>query len=330
MTQRHDKALVTLAVGEAYLDGFRRHTRPTWEAYCARRGYDLVVLTEPIDRDCDFTRKSVHWQKLLIGLVPRLKDYRHLVWVDGDIVINHRLAPCIVSHLKEDRIGVVDASADFLAADAVYNRHARFLILNYLMTRQLDPQAPKAVVTGGDLSAYYRLLGLHGTRATRFINTGVIVFEPARHARFLAECYARYERDSVDFENTPVSFELQEHDACEYLDTRFNLIWAHVAAKHYPFLFNQAVVGNNRDLLKLCANIAFHNAWFLHFAGGSKSPVIKGAYPLIDDSIDGIPALVFPEAWRRRDEYLRFAALDALGEEGRALGAETKDYLVLF
>ena len=43
------KAIVTMAVGEAYVQAFETHARPNWVRYADRHGYDLFVLTEPID-----------------------------------------------------------------------------------------------------------------------------------------------------------------------------------------------------------------------------------------------------------------------------------------
>jgi hypothetical protein len=322
---RHDKAIVTLAVGEEFVAAFLKTAAPTWKPYCERHGYDLIVLDRPIDPGFDPARKSLHWQKLLIGLLPQLKPYRRLVWLDTDILINYRQAPCIVAACPPERIGVVDISAPFHAADEVMNRYARYLALNYLLTRRRDPETPKAIITDGDLPAYYRRFGLP-ERVERFINTGVMVFEPARHARFLAECYAKYERDFLDFENTPVSYELQVNGLAHYLDPRFNLIWAQAAADHYPFLFNPEFLGQP-GLVRQCVNAVFRNGWFVHFAGGSRNPLIKGAAQKVDHAADSMPALVFPEEWMRRGEFLHLCRLEDLDEERRRLG---DGYMVVY
>ncbi|MCP5366069.1 MAG: hypothetical protein H6907_18090 [Hyphomicrobiales bacterium] len=309
MEQKHDKAIVTLAIGEAYTRNFLQKTYPNWEKYCARHGYDLVMVSEPIDGDCDFARKSFHWQKLLVGLLPQVQAYDRVVWLDGDILINHRLAPCIVAASPADGIGAVDISDVFRRADEHFNLHARFLVLNYLMTRALDPATPDAVVTDGNLAAYHRRFGLTG-EAERFINTGVLVFDPRRDAPFLAEVYARYDRDFVDFENTPLSHDLQVDGRVRYIDRRFNTIWAQVAAEHYPFLFNPALMGERHAALaRLCAHVALRNTWFLHFAGGGGNPLVKGAFETADPDGPGVVEAVFPQAWPGHGEFLQFARL---------------------
>jgi len=329
MTARKDKAIVTLAVGDDYTANFMANVRPTWEPYCEKHGYDLILLTEPIDRDCDFSVKSVHWQKLLIGLLPQLKEYSEIVWMDGDIVINHAIAPCIVSAKSTDKIGVVDISDVFHRMDHTYNLHTRFLLLNYLFARTVDGKTPKAIITDGNLPAYYRKLSFEGD-TKRFINTGVLAFDPNRHGSFLAEVYAKYPNDFMDLENTPLSYELQADDRAEYLDGRFNLIWAQVAAEHYPFLFNPEISAGHQEITRLCVNVAYRNSWFLHFAGGRKNPVIKGAFDLIDANASGVPEFIFPDAWPGLSDFVEYCDLDELNEVRKKLGDEAKRYMDLF
>lgn len=329
MPQTSRKALVTLAIGDDYARSFMANARPTWDKYCDRHGYDLVVLSEPIDKGCDFSKKSIHWQKLLIGLIPQLREYDHLVWVDGDILINYRAAPCVVSALKEDKIGVVDISSDFLQADDVFNLHSRFLLLNHCMSRQLGAATAKTVFTDGDLREFYKVFDL-GDKADRFINTGVLAFSPARHAHWLAEVYAKYRKDFPDFENTPLSYELQAQDRAEYLDGRFNLIWAQEITRNYPFLFNLEIVKRNPELLFLCANTAFRNSWFLHFAGAKKNPVIKEPFRMISQHAESLMQIFFPDDWATRHESMRFCRLADIRELGRELGDDLPNWTISF
>ena len=329
VVQRNEKAVVTLVVGGHYTERFLLRARPTWESYCQKHDYDLILLTEPIDKDCDFSRKSIHWQKLLIGLLPQLKEYRHLVWIDGDVIINYHLAPCIVSTLKENKIGAVDISSVFSRNDFIFNLHTRYLILNYIFCKIIDADTPKAIITDGDLPFYYRRLGFRG-KVGKFINTGVLVFDPNTYGRFLAECYAKYEKDFMDYENTPLSYELQSNDVVEFLNGKFNMIWAQVVAEHYPFLFSQETVKKNKDLFRLCANAAYHNSWFLHFAGGSGNPIVKSAFDLIDHPTAGVPDFVFPDFWPENSDLVEFCKLPDIDETRQRLGDEARTYMNLF
>jgi hypothetical protein len=74
---RPTKVLCSLAVGP-HLQ-LLAAARPTFEAYCARHGYDLVLVTEPLVEG-----RPPSWQK--IELVRRLLERHDLVlWVDSDM-----------------------------------------------------------------------------------------------------------------------------------------------------------------------------------------------------------------------------------------------------
>ncbi len=324
MNRKNDRAIVALAVGDDYVANFMRYAHPTWKPYCERHGYDLILLTNPIDPGWDpaTSKKSVHWQKLLIGTLPELRDYQALAWMDGDILINHRRAPCLFSEVKEGGIGVVDGSDWFTWSDDIFNIHSRYLILNLFMKMKLGGRmpgdVPRVTVTDGDLQSYYRFVGLDG-EATRMINTGLFVFDPNEHGDFLAEVYAKYERDFMDFENTPLSFELQTSGRAEYIDKRFNVVWSKAVAQNYPFLFNPDLLPNHGEVLRLCANATFRNAFFLHFASGAGNPIVKDLYDAVDHESENIIEILFPELWEKRGDCLDLCGLEGLDRSGRGI-----------
>lgn len=322
MERRHGKALVTLAIGDFYLDTLERYCLPTWRPYAEKHGYDLIVLTEPIDPPKEGSRKSLHWQKLLITLLPDIKVYDRVVWLDSDILINAAAAPCIVSQTEEGRIGAVEVTRPHLVPDHPFTLHGRFQALNYHLIRQLAPSAPPAVIGDGDIGTYYRMAGLDPV--ARLINTGVLVFSPADHGDFLAQTYLKYQGDAADYEQTFLSHALQAEDRVAYLDPRFNANWASIAAEHYPFLFDVPTLESSPALLKSCVNTAFRNNWFLHFAGGRKNPLVKRAFALVDPEPASLVEMVHPgEAapvtYLRGPEWERVN--DTLGEIG-------KDYML--
>jgi len=322
MEQKNDRAIVTLAIGDSYVAGFMRHTRPNWDRYCRKHGYDLILLTQPIDPNRDAAQKSIHWQKLLIGMIPQLRNYAQLAWVDTDILINDRMAPCLFSEVRNGGIGVVDVSSSFHRADDIYNLHTRYLILNHLGDRRRGATLPagldRTTITDGSITEYYRFFGFDEP-VERFINTGVLVFSPAAHADFLAEVYCKYDRDFLDMEQTPLSYELQVSGRAEYIDPRFNAVWSAIAAEHYPFLFNETLTPDHAALLRLCVNAAFRNAYFLHFAASANNPIVKGAFEMIDHEADNVAALTFPEQWARRDELIEVCPLKGLDRRGRGI-----------
>ena len=292
------KALVTMAIGEAYQQAFDRLCRPAWTRYADRHGYDLYVLTQPVD---DGGARSVHWQKLLVGLLPDLAAYDFVVWLDADVLVNAHAAPCVVSHVDGERIAVARPLANVTSGEPVGER---FNIMAVKFDRAVGG-------TGG--TPYYvrkpppenRLPGVQdGRRSAWSINTGLIVFRPARHKDFLAACYLGNTADAADgsFEQTPLSYALQADDMVEYVDPRFNAVWGEYAAVHYPFLFDFTFVNAHPHVARLCVNTFFHNNWFCHFAGAARHSITKQMIDMVDQDVPHVLAMLDPDLWADRHQ----------------------------
>ena len=76
--------VVSIVVGEAYLEAFNHYSRARLEAYCQRHGYDLKILTEPIR---DLPGKKFTWQKLLLPECDWWRDYDQVCFMDSDILV---------------------------------------------------------------------------------------------------------------------------------------------------------------------------------------------------------------------------------------------------
>ncbi|CCQ74131.1 hypothetical protein [Magnetospira sp. QH-2] len=301
------KALVTLIIGDSYVEAFEKYIQPTWKPYAEKHGYDIVALTDLIDQDCDLSRKSIHWQKLLIGLHPQLKEYDRLVWIDSDILINYHIAPCIVSaHTGTGIGGVATSPPDWGMGGQAFGRSSLHSIMQQLrICAHRAPPRPVSILQS-NYQDYYRVMGLEGT-ADQMINTGVLVFDPAVHASLLAEVYLKHEKNFIDFEMTPLSFEILEQGLFDPLDERFNMPWSQVVLRHYPFLFNNEFLHAHPDLIVQCVNATFRQSWFLHFAGTSKHPITKLPLHSVDITCPDLPDLVFPDMkdqWREWFEFV--------------------------
>ncbi|WP_207476410.1 hypothetical protein [Arenibaculum pallidiluteum] len=316
-------ALATLVVGEDYRQAFDRLYRPGWEAYCARHGMALVVLGRLLDPAADLGRKSIHWQKLLVASEPELAGFERVVWVDADIMINAAVAPDITEGVPEDRIGVVDATPWMTARDDVFNRYARFLLLDHLRMapkRRRGVDYDIIVVADMTIPDMYRLKGF-ADPVDRYVNSGVFVCSPARHGAFLQGVYEAYDRDVWDFENSAFSYELLRAGLAHFLDPRFNLVWTWHASEHYPFLFDHDRCTAEPGLVGWCVNTAFRNAYFLHLAGGMSKAVAE----LVDPRAANIAELVMPNY----AEAASGIALVSCAEAERAL-AERRDRRLLW
>ena len=71
--QASGTVVVTMAIGSEYQSAFERWYLPSWQDYCRRQGF-RSARDRSTDRPelVDLSRKSLHWQKLLIPSLPAI------------------------------------------------------------------------------------------------------------------------------------------------------------------------------------------------------------------------------------------------------------------
>ncbi len=105
-------------------------------------------------------------------------------------------------------------------------------------------------------SEYYKLARVN-ISTNKFLNTGVLVFQPKIHNKFLKSIYNRYISASTThprgfhFEQSCIGYELQINNLYKETDNRFNAIWS----------LEKASDSN------LTLQDFFDSNFFIHFAG---------------------------------------------------------------
>lgn len=263
---KNTKAIVTITIGDDFIELWRKRCRPNWELYARRHGYDIIVIDAPLDDSERAQMRSPSWQKCLI-LRPEITGrYERVVWIDSDIVINPEEAPCIASSAPPDMVGAVDAFSCPTRA-----------LFSAAMRRYAEIQ-PGIGDLGADPRGYYLEFGLPDG-FERVTQGGVLVLSHA-HRETIERVYYGYEDKGGPqwhFEMRPLSYELLKAGLVHWLDNRFNVSWPIYKSLHYPFLLS----ADARDLplLKSCINITYLNSFFLHFPG-NKYPDMTLVEPL--------------------------------------------------
>ena len=78
--------LVTICIGEKYLQQYNTLFRPSQEKYAIKCGYDFKVITDYIDGP-----KNTHlisFNKILVCDYNWEKEYDFIIFIDADIIIN--------------------------------------------------------------------------------------------------------------------------------------------------------------------------------------------------------------------------------------------------
>lgn len=233
-----------------------------------RHGYDLIVITEPIDTSDLARSRSANWQKLLILERPDISNYERVIWLDSDILINSE-APCITSMCSESSIGVV-LYRDIQDASETALHHERWAAA----ASESAQHIPRNILRKF-FDNYYAAYGLNASTHLRF-NTGVLVLTPRRHASFLKHVYFSHQRDAFDKEQTALNFELVQANCYQVLDRRFNIQVADELLIHYPFIYFRAGdIGefcNNANfgvVAGMCLANIFEKSFFYHSCGSS-------------------------------------------------------------
>ena len=268
------KAIVTLAIGDEFTDMFYGYAHETWQAYATRHGYELIVLEEPVRPEALTNDRPVVFQKLFIFEHPAVKPHDDVVFIDADIIINYRDAPCIVSQHGGNGIGMttIDFDHDWVdpveftafAARSAQSRQDGEPEFQDDMLRQLVLRNLQTID-----SAWQRAV---------FMNAGVLVMNRDRHEKFLTETFDRYDNGEIypGAEQTILTYELLCADSYTRLQDAYNRYWVQVRAAHYPFL----LAGDpDPELRRQCVTAALCNSFFLHFAGPAD---IKDDMRLVD------------------------------------------------
>lgn len=275
------KAIVTLCIGEPYLQTWKNLCRNNWQQYADKHGYDIVCITETLDTSARAEGRSPAWQKCLVLSQDFSDQYERIVWLDSDILINHKSAPCIAAGVPPEKVGAVDASST-PSTDLVR------LALERLYDFWDDPQMYREYET----QEYYTRYNLFPA-FDRMVRTGVMVLSPRHHRELLEAAYDNQETRTDDMRY--ISHRLLKADCVCWIDGRFDPVWLMLKALHYPFLLEKQARSDKlteklkrklfgagddarTELLKACVNTAFQNNYFLHFPG------LLDEMPLVEDS----------------------------------------------
>lgn len=268
-------ALVTLAIGENYLNQWEKLCRKNWEQYANKYGYDIICIDTPLDNSERAQKRSPAWQKCLVLSQNFSKKYERIVWIDSDILINTSNAPCIVKDVPVEKVGAVNAW-QFSTPEGITESMRRIIEV------MKSDGAP--ITFGLTPQAYYAGYGL-SPEFDKIVQSGVMVFSH-QHREILEKIYYSYEdkgRPEWDFEMRPVSYELIKAGCVYWIDHRFNVVWFTYKHLYYPFLIKVSQEKSLEKIFpsleKLCLSSAYANSFFFHLAGG---PPVKDEMALVD------------------------------------------------
>ena len=271
------KAIVTLAIGDRYLQHWKHTCEANWRAYAARHGFDVICIDKPLDDSERARKRSPAWQKCLVLSQEFSQRYERIVWIDSDILINNQAAPAVDAGVPLEKVG---AAEEFTYAHEAGTEPHQLL-------ERLYSYWGKAVINYA-AEEYYTNYGLPNG-FNHVVQTGVLVMSPRHHRALLEKVYYEYEEKGApewNYEMRPLSYELLKANEVHWIDPRFNLVWTYALFLHYPFLLNHhldnsfggrlkrklaAALGEPSfgTLQRACLTAAFLDSFFFHVSGSS-------------------------------------------------------------
>jgi hypothetical protein len=250
-------ALVTLAIGESIQAYWNEYCKWNWTEYARVHGFDLHVITEPMDRSDRAARRSPAWQKCLVLGHPELQRYRQVVLLDADVAINPQRSPAITAYVPEDKVGGV-------ISGAYIHDDLKMIFLERLRGKTFA-FCPDLSDWQTEQRRFYEACGLRPD-FSEVIQTGVLVTSPLHHRELFESVYARdYAARGRDYEQVPLSHEILRRGLFCRLNSRFNTVLYERLAVHYPYLLNKQLPHYD-PLARIAVFVEWSNSFFLHFA----------------------------------------------------------------
>lgn len=201
--------LVSLAIGDKYINEYNELFYKSQYQYCQKHGYDFKLITKRLIGSINHP-DNISFDKALMFSQPWSEEYDWVVFIDADILISP-IAPAIHKHfLNKEKVYVADEYSQ-------PNTEARIAVQKKM---------------GWETSAqdYYQLAGF-SIETKKMINTGIIGCCPEINGKFMKSIHFKHSIRSLGhprhfhFEQSAIGYELQKENKDEYLDNRFNAVW---------------------------------------------------------------------------------------------------------
>jgi hypothetical protein len=211
-------AIVIFVIGDKYIQSFNSFFKNSVEKYCKKYNYDLIILTELINKNINHNYYEIIMQKILIP--NKYKTYDFVVVLDSDIYINGNAPPLPFSQIPNGKVGCVNE---------------RKYLGNYEWREkvQLDQGWEK---TGKDWYKMSNSKNLYNDHP----NTGMMIYQPKYHGEILEKLYYDNINQNIKYHQGDqglLSIFLMENEMIHWLDERYNRIWFFWKEILYP-LYN--------------------------------------------------------------------------------------------
>ena len=257
-----NRALVTIAIGDVYLNNWRAKAFNSWCNYATRHNLQIIVITEQLIDKSHKSWKKPQWQKMLIGeYIERFyPEITEICYLDTDIIINE-FAPNIFNEISDFKIASVS-----IRKNLPFHRESVYKKLAVLRRNYLDPDYPldsALLISLNDLYVYHDL----PPQDDEFCS-GVLLFKVKQFSKIMKDWFYLYDKEINTITNggeqTHLNYHVLSGNFFKQLEYRWQAIWSYEVAWKYPFLFKSKM--KNLEFIQECAKASLSDNYFLHFA----------------------------------------------------------------
>lgn len=231
--------LVTICIGEKYLEQYNKLFRPSQENYAKRCRYDFKVITDYIKEPKH--RNLINMNKWLLCQLEWSNDYDYIIFIDADVIINDKSPPIHIEYDFGEKIGVVNQSQPTLEARIEGQKHK-----------------------GHEITAidYYKKHANLLFNGDHIINSGVIVIQPKIHKDYLSNLVEKFESKIIKQPNHLhkdqcfFGYQLQIDNMHFFMNMKWNALWA-----------NNKYYFNTMKNQSLTLQRFYDMNYFIHLAG---------------------------------------------------------------
>lgn len=229
--------LVTVVIGEPYLERYKALFYENHRTYASKYNYDFIVVTDFLDPQNKHP-SFISLQKSLVCSQSFSNKYDQIIYIDADVLFNNKIATPLHLEVKDQN------------KVSIANEYSQPSTPERLKIQKSNGWEP-------DASSYYKLAGL-SLETNIVLNTGVMIFNPKIHNRILEDAYAFGVQSGLNhprgfhYEQAIIGYALQKNNCFELLQNHWNAIW----------LLQKLSTDNKIDLLEF-----YRSNKAVHFAG---------------------------------------------------------------
>lgn len=217
--------LVTVAVGDAYFERWKKNSFESWKGYADRFGFGIIALTKNL-------AKGLHpgWNKfkVLEALESYISQTSNILVMDADQVFSP-IAPNLDEQFATGRIGVVPQK---------YGPHQK--LLSYLRKAHLDKDYPLDSFLIAEPNSHFGQTDFPELSEIRFFSSGFVTIPPEQRPRLIefshwgpSDTYSKLDGGG---DQIPFLRFLAAQDPV-FLGREWQGIWPEIMANTHPYLY---------------------------------------------------------------------------------------------